>query len=76
MKEKTFQAKFYGQLCPPVTRMVPEVADDVVAMLTATPKKVVKLLNKGIALDAQNESRKLHIEKLGGKATDIEDDDE
>jgi len=76
MKEKIFQAKFYGALCPPVTRMTPETADDVVAMLTATPKKIVKLLNKGIALDAQNESRKLHIQKIGGATTTDDDDDE
>ena len=76
MKEKTFQAKFYGALCPPVTRMVPETADDVVAMLTATPKKTIKLLNKGIALDAQNESRKLHIQQIGGATTTDDDDDE
>ena len=76
MKEKVFQAKFYGQLCPPVKRMTPETADDVVAMLTATPKKIVKLLNKGIALDAQNESRKLHIQKIGGATTTDDDDDE
>ena len=76
MKEKVFQAKFYGQLCPPVKRMTPETADDVVAMLTATPRRIIKLLNKGIALDAQNESRKIHIEQLGGKASTDEDDDE
>ena len=76
MKEKTFQAKFYGQLCPPVTRMIPENANDVTAMLAATPKKVVKLLNKGIALDAQNESRKLHIQQMGGSSNNDDDDDE
>jgi len=75
MKEKVFQAKFYGQLCPPVKRMTPETADDVVAMLTATPKKTIKLLNKGIALDAQNESRKLHIQQMGGSSNNDDDDE-
>ena len=75
MKEKIFQAKFYGALCPPVTRMTPETADDVVAMLTATPKKTIKLLNKGIALDAQNESRKLHIQQMGGSSNNDDDDE-
>ena len=76
MKEKTFRAKFYGQLCPEVKRLTPENADDVIAMLTAKPNKTIKLLNKGIALDAQNESRKLHIQQIGGATTTDDDDDE